>query len=967
MKTSLAVLLVSCSTLFYGCEDLNKSTTSIPFGGRAVAVAVHPTDASVMIVASETGGLFKTTNTGSNWTQVSKNATFGFTDVLFYPLDPNVVIATAGSDYKTITGGGVWRSTDGGSTWTHVTLTPPLSSCAVSLTGYALSFQSAAHRLFAGTSCGLAFSDDAGATWSFMPSAPGYNNEAVVAVESPAANTVIICTQYQIRVTRNGGSSWSTSSTGLPSGPRSGIHYSLAVSPADPGHIYWAYNSWDGSWHKGLSFSNDFGSTWTLIDNQGGINRPPMVCLSKSFTEGAATKYVLYHSDGGCQLHRATVTHTASPTLSSWTDLANEHCDYSEIAFAGDGITPQLLIGDGGLQKTTDGGLHWTMAGAGAGGYDALQITEVTGQLHPAMDGTADLYFATQDNNIYASPDNGISWPHSICCEGFFLGIPRDPIAASETKLTGVTCGACYNFISNPLLAGAGGFSNPPNDAGNPFFLTPGNYIQNTRLPGLTGNVFMHTTNNGSAWSNRYGFNEEVRDISRKGGSVGDPVVFTAARFPGSTPDGNEIIRMKKIVGVVGSGTPVVSDVGGFGSIGIFATMFAWYKPYGVSPYNANLIIVADITDNWIKKTTDGGATWKIDTALTRLVTQNGNMKFRLGPHSQVTSFGFDPDCGRHILVGTAQSGVFQTYNAGTTWEYVPNSDRIPNVSSFFFNGKQNAVISSYGRGLWTLHFNECSYLRVPQDKLVLGVPLIRWKGAYVPISDIRNPDVCPVCGFILVRGGEIINVIRNAKTGTIEKVVLSGGQLEKISTGANRMAALEKQQTDFPFEVVYAKEGRFDGDKDVDSLLDQTVKVKGIYVEGNLYKGAILAKEDIKAEQLPQQETPLPRIILVDIPKGYISINELRALRIAVQGFDIHKPFELRIDDKLIENTSYKIEKNQQGMELLIVNVPLQIGSHKVVLQQKGEQLRQDVATFNVSHAESDDADKSKSRKNTK
>lgn len=964
MQTYRNLLVVLCSTLFYGCSDLNKSTTKIPFGGRAVAVTVHPTDASLMIVASETGGLFKTTNTGSNWTQISKNATFGFTDVLIYPLDPNVIIATAGSDYKTATGGGVWRSVDGGNTWTHMTLTPPVSSCATNLTGYALSFQSAAHRVFAGTSCGLAFSDDAGATWSFMPSVTGYNNEEVVAVASPAANTVIICTRYQIRVTTNGGSSWSTSSTGLPSSPSSGIHYSLAVSPSNPGHIYWAHNFWDGGWKNGLSFSKDTGASWSLLVNQGGINRPPMVCITKSFVDGGATKYMLYHSDGGCQLHRASVTHSSSPTMSAWTDLANEHCDYSQIAFAGDGITPQLLIGDGGLQKTTDGGLHWTMAGAGEGSYDALQITEVTGQQHAALDGTADLYFATQDNNIFASPDNGATWPNSICCEGFFLGIPREPVSASDTKLTGVTCGACYNFVSNPLLASAGGFPNPPNDAGNPFFLTPGNYIQNTKLPGLTGNVFMHTANNGSTWNNRYGFNEEVQDISRKGGSSSNPVVFTAARFPGATPDGDAIIRMKKIVDVVGAGTPVVSNVGGFGSIGIFATMFAWYKPYGVSPFNANFIMVADITDNWVKKTTDGGATWKRDSALTTLITQNGNMNFRLGAFSQLTSFGFDPDCPNHILVGTAQAGVMQSYDGSATWAYVPDSDLIPYVSSFFFPGKQKAVISSYGRGLWTLSFKECPSLRLPKDKLVLAVPLIRWKGAYVPITDIDDPDVCPICGFILVRGGEIINVIRNAKTGTIEKVVLSGGQLEKIVVGANKTRSLEKQEEQFPFEVAYAKEGRFDGDKDVDSLLDQTVKVKGIYVEGNLYKGAILAKEDIKAEQLPQQEAPVPSIKLVDIPKGYISINELRVLRIAVQGFDTQKPFELLIDGKRIDNTSYKMEKNEQGIELLIVNVPLQIGSHKVLLRQKGEQLRQDVAIFNVSHEESEDADKGKTKR---
>lgn len=196
------------------------------------------------------------------------------------------------------------------------------------------------------------------------------------------------------------------------------------------------------------------------------------------------------------------------------------------------------------------------MTGAGASGYAALQITEVTGQLH-ADRKTSDLYFATQDNDIRASPDGGSTWPANRCCEGFFLNIWREPLAPADTRLTGVSCAGCGNFISGPLLAGQAGFPDPPNNAGNPRLLKPACYVSNTAISGLSASVFDLTMDTGGSWTPRYGFAEPVRDLSKAGGPVADPVVYVAVKLPGATPDGNEIVGIKRIAGVLGSGSPL--------------------------------------------------------------------------------------------------------------------------------------------------------------------------------------------------------------------------------------------------------------------------------------------------------------------------------------------------------------------------------------------------------------------------
>ena len=119
-------------------------------------------------------------------------------------------------------------------------------------------------------------------------------------------------------------------------------------------------------------------------------------------------EYDVYWGDGSCAFKRATAKTGNSGTMSSWNNMAFDHCDPSEVGFENDNTTPLILLTDGGIHKTRDKGNNWKLAGGGPYGYNALQITEVTGQLHE-KDGSADLYFATQDNDIWASPDLGTS------------------------------------------------------------------------------------------------------------------------------------------------------------------------------------------------------------------------------------------------------------------------------------------------------------------------------------------------------------------------------------------------------------------------------------------------------------------------------------------------------------------------------------------------------------------------------
>ena len=129
-------------------------------------------------VPSEERGIFKSTDGGKTWQRkLFRDAKTGGVDIAIDAHNPNVMFAALWEafrvEYSMSSGGpgsGLFKSTDGGETWTEISRRPGLPTTVLGKIGVAVS-GAEANRIFAIVEAehgGLFRSDDAGATWTLI-------------------------------------------------------------------------------------------------------------------------------------------------------------------------------------------------------------------------------------------------------------------------------------------------------------------------------------------------------------------------------------------------------------------------------------------------------------------------------------------------------------------------------------------------------------------------------------------------------------------------------------------------------------------------------------------------------------------------------------------------------------------------------------------------------------------------------
>jgi len=98
-------------------------------GGHVAAIAPHPTDPNTVYLAANTGGVWKTTDAGANWTPLTDQLSIlNHGAIAIDPSNPNVIYIGSGSTHSGSSGDGLFKSTDAGATWSRIGTTTDVGS-----------------------------------------------------------------------------------------------------------------------------------------------------------------------------------------------------------------------------------------------------------------------------------------------------------------------------------------------------------------------------------------------------------------------------------------------------------------------------------------------------------------------------------------------------------------------------------------------------------------------------------------------------------------------------------------------------------------------------------------------------------------------------------------------------------------------------------------------------------------------
>lgn len=338
-------------------------------GGRSVAVAAHPTDVTTFYMGSTGGGIWKTTNGGVTWDNIS-DGQFGTASVgalQISPSDPEVLYVGMGECCirgNVSFGDGVYKSTDGGRHWQSLGLseTRHIARIRIHPTDPDRIYVAALGHAFGPNSeRGVYRSVDGGKSFEKIL----YRDENTGAIDlslDPRNPRIMYAAMWQARRgpwsmtsggpgsglfrSHDGGDTWEeiTRFAGLPDGMWGRV--GVSISAARPSRIYAMIEAEKG----GLYRSDDYGETWHLVNSESGPRTRPWYYthvfadpVDPETVHVLAMQFWRSH-DGGKHFSKVATPHGDHHDL--WIDPTNPN--------------RQIHGADGGAAVSFDGGRSWS-------------------------------------------------------------------------------------------------------------------------------------------------------------------------------------------------------------------------------------------------------------------------------------------------------------------------------------------------------------------------------------------------------------------------------------------------------------------------------------------------------------------------------------------------------------------------------------------------------------------------------
>ncbi|MEO8151219.1 MAG: T9SS type A sorting domain-containing protein [Bacteroidia bacterium] len=366
--------------------------------GRVSCIAFDPGNANIIYAGTPAGGVWKTTNGGTTWNCITNGIPLlGVSSICVDFSNSSVIyILTGDGDSGYLYSTGVLKSFDGGLNWFSTALKFDATQV---VRGYAITQSGIdANLLLAATSNGIYQTTDGGLNWSLKQAGWFYDVKF-----KPSSNTTAYATtNSDCYVTTTGGSSWTAllSTAYSPSKPSGTNRIQIGVTPVNSSVVYLLFGPGTSTpGFKGLYKSTNSGSNFTLMSNTPNIlgsdcsgaaaNDQSGYDLALAVSPGISTTLIT----GGINVWKSTNSGSTwgGNSISCYYGSNYVHEDVHVVAYNG---TVMYAGTDGGLSKSTDGGVTWTYISLG---IFSTQYYKISG-----YDPDNFLFYGgTQDNGVF--------------------------------------------------------------------------------------------------------------------------------------------------------------------------------------------------------------------------------------------------------------------------------------------------------------------------------------------------------------------------------------------------------------------------------------------------------------------------------------------------------------------------------------------------------------------------------------
>jgi hypothetical protein len=710
--------LASASWSLIGPQPTTPLTTFTFYGaptvsGRVTALAVDPTNASIVYLGAADGGVWKTTNGGSTWTPLTDTQpSLSVGSIAIDPSNHNTIyIGTGEENYAagafigdSYFGAGILKSTDGGSTWTQD------SGPFVGPFG--------PNNL------------DGGAFIGALAVSPA-NSQVLLAAVATTSTTH----GSGIYRSADGGNTWTLVQGGEPG-------TAVIFDPTNGNTAYAALGAYAGDLaNNGIYKSTDGGQTWVKVlgETANVIGRVALaIAPSSTATLYAAIGNAANNSSSLLGLIKTTDGFTTFTTLTNTPDFCNPQCNYDiVVAVAPDNAN---VVYAGGVNQGTDhtvirsldGGTSWSVISVGANGgivhtdTHAMAFSADSSTFYVGSDGGA-----WSTTNVASAPVSWTGLNSSLAITQFyhlsihptnvsmgFGGAQDNSIQKYAGSLTWTEVGLCgdggYTAIdfTTPATVYETGASKTgrliclqkSTSSGNPGTFADASTGININdsmsfIPPLVidpshsstlyvgTNRIYQTTNGAGTWT--------AISPTLTGTTGGSLTTIAVAPSNSNTvyagsDDGFVAVSTNVSAGTSStwSHTSTVARSVTYIAVDPATSTTAYVTYSGFSGFLDAL--------GHVFKTTDGGVTF---------TDISGNL-----PNIPVNAIVVDPDIANTLYIAT-DIGVFVTSNGGTTWSTLATG--LPNVAVLalaFDHTTRTLRAGTHGRSVWDLSLSSTSF-----------------------------------------------------------------------------------------------------------------------------------------------------------------------------------------------------------------------------------------------------------------